>query len=101
MGEMHVVLFGEQLAAALFVAFAWLAICRRIRVLRGRPRVSYLIASLLVVAACGTLPDGLTPAGLAAGVIVLTILYLLYKRALRRRSFEAATIISYENRNVY
>lgn len=101
MGEGQFALFGEHLAAALLAAFVWLFVCRMVWVLRRRPGVSYLIASLLVVLSCSALSNGLTPAGLTACVIVLAILYVFYKRALRRRSFEASTIISYESHDIF
>jgi hypothetical protein len=101
MGEAQLTIFGEQFVAALLAAVIWLVICRAIRSLRMRPGFSYTIASALVLATCLVLPNGLAPAGIVAAVIVLAILYLFYKRALRKHSFDAATIISYENHDIF
>jgi hypothetical protein len=89
-------MFGQQFAATLLIPFVWLVVCKAIRKLRRRPRLCYVIASALVVATSVAPPNGVTPLGLLAGVIVLAILYFLYRRTLRKRSFDAATIISYE-----
>lgn len=99
MGEAQLTMFGEQFVVALLVAFGWLVICKAIRGLRRRPGFCYGIASALVLITC--LAHGLTAAGLVAGVIVLAILYFFYKRALRKHSFDAATIISYENHDIF
>jgi chromate transport protein ChrA len=100
MGEAHLSMFIEQFAAALVVAVVWLVIWKLIPRLRGRTGTSYLGAAVLAVAACLAVSGGVTPIALISAVIVLAILYMLYKRALKKRSFDAATIISYENRKI-
>jgi hypothetical protein len=101
MGEAQLTMFGEQFAVALLAPFVWLLVCKAIRLLRRRPGFCYMIASALVLGSCLVLPNGLTPAGMIAGVIALAIIYFLYKRALRKHSFDAATIISYENHDIF
>jgi hypothetical protein len=93
-------MFVEQFAAALLIALVWLVACKVIRKLRRKPGLCYSIASAVALVTCLTMPNGLTPAGMVAGVGVLAILYLLYRRALKKHSFDAATIISYEKRDV-
>jgi LPXTG-motif cell wall-anchored protein len=101
MGEAQLTQFGEQFALALLVPFVWLLVCKAIRGLRRRPGFCYMIASALVLVASLALPNGPNPIGLLAGVISLAILYFLYKRRRRKQSFDAATIISYENHNIF
>jgi hypothetical protein len=55
----------------------------------------------MVLITCLAQPKGLTPPGAIAAVIVLAILYGMYRRALRKQSFEASTIISYENHDIF
>jgi hypothetical protein len=100
MGQAHLSIFIEQFAAALVIAVVWLVICKLVPRLRRRTGSAYLAAAMLAVAACLAVSGGVTPIALVAAVAVLTILYLLYKRALKKRSFDAATIISYENRKI-
>jgi uncharacterized membrane protein len=104
MGEahlsMHLSMLIEQFAAALFAAVAWLVVCKLMPRLRRKTRVLYLSAAVLAVAACLAVSGGVTPTASIAAVIVFAILYILYKRALKRRSFDAATIISYESRKI-
>jgi hypothetical protein len=101
MGEPQLVMLAEQLAVALLAPFAWLVICKTIRGLRRRVGFSYSIASLMVLITCLAQPKGLTPPGAIAAVIVLAVLYGMYRRALRKQSFEASTIISYENHDIF
>jgi hypothetical protein len=100
MGQAQLTIFIEQFAVAVLVSIVWLVTCKAIRSLRRKPGRSYSIASALVLSTCLALPNGLAPAGLVAGIIVLAILYIFYKRALRKQSFDAATIISYENHDI-
>jgi len=90
-------LFGWQLALAILPAWAWLIVCRLIPGLRRRVGISYCIAAVLILMACLFTRSGLTPIGLAASAIAGIILGVRWRRALKQRSMEINTIISYHD----
>jgi hypothetical protein len=92
-------LLGWQFGLAILPASAWLIICRLIPVLRLRVGFSYCIAVAIVLASClitftryGSASIGLLAAG-ASGVI----LFVRWRRALKQRSLDVNTIISYHD----
>jgi hypothetical protein len=90
-------LFFWQLALAILPASAWLIICRLIPTLRRRVGMSYCIAAVLIAMTFFFTRNGLTFIGLLAVAISFVILGIRWRRALKRRSLEVNTIISYED----
>ena len=90
-------MFAWQLALAILPASAWLTCCRTIVVLRRRVGFAYGIAFVLVVSSCVLSNDGLRPIGLGAGAIALLALYASWRSAVKSRSLEVNTIISYSH----
>lgn len=90
-------MFAWQLALAILPASAWLTCCRTIVVLRRRVGFAYGIAFALVVSSCLLSHNGLSPLGLVAGAIALLILYASWRSAVKSRSMEVSTIISYSH----
>jgi hypothetical protein len=90
-------MFAWQLALAILPASAWLTCCRTIVVLRRRVGFAYGIAFALVVSSCLLSHNGLSPLGLGAGAIALLILYASWRSAVKSRSMEVSTIISYSH----
>ena len=90
-------LFAWQLALAILPASAWLTCCRTIMVLRRRVGLAYGVAFILVISSCLLSHDGLTPIGLGAGAIALLVLYANWRSAVKSRSLEVSTIISYSH----
>jgi hypothetical protein len=97
MSEMEIAMFAMQFGTALFFAVAWLIICKTIRNLRRKLGFSYGGASLIALLTCLISVEGPTLSALIASFLVIVILYWQWKRALKKQSFEANTIISYEN----
>lgn len=100
MSEMQIAMFAVQFGAALFFAVIWLIICKTIRSLRRRLGFSYGIASLIALLTCLVSVEGPTLSALIASFLVIVIIYWQWKRALKKQSFEAHTIISYENHHI-
>ena len=90
-------LFAWQLALAILPAMAWLTCCRTIMVLRRRVGFAHGVAILLVLSSCLLSHNGLTPIGLGAGAIALVLLFLRWRHAIKARSLEVSTIISYSH----
>jgi len=90
-------MFAWQLALAILPASAWLTCSRTIVVLRRRVGFAYGIAFALVVSSCLLSHNGLSPLGLGAGAIALLILYASWRSAVKSRSMEVSTIISYSH----
>lgn len=90
-------MFAWQLALAILPASAWLTCCRTIVVLRRRVGFAYGIAFALVVSSGLLSHNGLSPLGLVAGAIALLILYASWRSAVKSRSMEVSTIISYSH----
>ena len=90
-------MFAWQIALAILPASAWLMCCRTIIVLRRRVGFAYGIAFILAVSSCLMSHNGLTPIGLGAGAIALLVLYISWRKAVKSRSLEVNTIISYSH----
>lgn len=90
-------MFAWQLALAILPASAWLTCCRSVIILRRRVGMAYLVACLLVVSTCLFSNNGLRPIGLGAGAIALLLLYFSWRKAVKARSLEVSTIISYSH----
>ncbi len=90
-------LFAWQFALAILPSSAWLVVCRLIPRLRRRVGISYCIAAVLIVMSCLLTHAGLTPMGLLAGGVAGAILGVRWRRALKLRSLEVNTIISYHD----
>ncbi len=90
-------MFAWQLALAILPASAWLTCCRTIMVLRRRVSLAYGVAFVLVISSCLLSHNGLRPIGLGAGVIALLVLYASWRSAVKSRSLEVSTIISYSH----
>jgi hypothetical protein len=90
--------FTWQLALAILPASAWLIICRLIPGLRRR-RVgtSYCIAAVIVIMSCVFSRHGFSLAGLLAASFACVLLSVLWRKALKHRSMEINTIISYDD----
>jgi hypothetical protein len=86
-----------QLALAILPASAWLIVCRLIPGLRRRVGVSYCVAAGLIAMSCIFTRNGFTFIGLLAVVIASVILCVRWRQALKHRSLEVNTIISYED----
>jgi hypothetical protein len=89
--------FGWQLALAILPASAWLIICRLIPGLRRRVGISYCVAAAFVIMSCLFSRNGFSLAGLLAEGIVCALLIVRWRRALKHRSLEINTIISYDD----
>jgi len=90
-------MFAWQLALAILPASAWLAFCRAIVILRRRVGFAYGVAVILVISSCLLSNNGLGPIGLGAGAIALLVLYASWRSAIKSRSLEVSTIISYSH----
>jgi hypothetical protein len=90
-------LFAWQFALAILPSSAWLIVCRLVPALRRRVNTSYTIAILIVVLSCVFTHSGLTPIGISAGALTLIILITRWHQALKRRSMETNTIISFHH----
>jgi hypothetical protein len=66
-------------------------------VLRRRVGLAYGVALVLVVSSCLLSNNGLTPLGLGAGAIALLMLYAGWRSAVKSRSMEVSTIISFSH----
>ena len=87
--------FAWQLALAILPAAAWLTCCSAIIVLRRRVGFAHGVAAIIVLSSCPLSRNGLTPIGLAAGGIALLLLYVRWRQAVKIRSLEVNTIVSY------
>jgi len=90
-------IFVWQFALAMLPSSAWLAVCRLLPVLHRSVSTSYLAAILIVLLSCVLTRLGLTPIGLSAGALALLILITRWHHALKRRSLETSTIISFHH----
>jgi hypothetical protein len=101
MGLAQIGLFAWQFVLAILPASAWLIICHSIPGLRRRVGFAYCVAASLVLLSFYYIYNhyGLTPAGLLAASIAGIILSLRWRNALKHRSLEINTIISYDDRD--
>jgi hypothetical protein len=90
-------LFAWQFALAILPSSAWLIVCHLVPMLRRRVNTSYSIALLIVALSCVFTRAGLSPVGLLAGALALIILITRWHQALKHRSLEANTIISFHH----
>jgi hypothetical protein len=90
-------IFGWQLALAILPVSAWLIICRLISGLRRRVGMSYCIAAVILLMSCLLSRHGFSLVGLLAASIVGVILIVRWRQALKQRSLEINTIISYDD----
>ena len=90
--------FGVQLAVTLALSVGWLLFCRILRSIRVRIRVTfaYLLAAAVALLACVLYAGGPTWSGSVASLLVMTFLYVRWKRLLTMQSLEADTIIGFE-----
>lgn len=101
MGLAEAGVFAWQLAFALLPACAWLTMCKQVARLRGKVGLCYCIAAVLVLLSCLFGRYGLTLAGLPAGILAEIFLYVRWKKALKNRSLQANTIISFQSRDFF
>jgi hypothetical protein len=95
--QLEIGLFAWQFALAILPSSAWLIVCRLIPLLRRRVNTSYCIASLIIVLSCMFTRSGMSTVGLLAGALALIILVTRWHHALKHRSLEANTIISFHH----
>jgi hypothetical protein len=101
MEKAQVSLFVAQCAVALLLAAIWLALTKALPRLRRRVGFRYSIASALALLTCLVPIEGPNSPRFAAGALVVAILYIQWRRALRRYSMEADTIIRYEHPDLF
>jgi hypothetical protein len=89
--------FAWQFALAILPASAWLIVCHLIPALRRRVNTSYCIALLIAALSCVFTHYDLFSIRLPAGALVLIILVTRWHQALKHRSLEANTIISFHH----
>ena len=90
-------MFAWQLALAILPASAWLTCCRAIVILRRRVGFAYGVAVIMVISSCLLSHNGLGPIGFGAGAVALLVLYASWRSAVKVRSLEVSTIISYSH----
>lgn len=90
-------LFVWQFVLAILPSSAWFFVCHLIPSLRRRVNTSYCIALLIVALSCIFTHNGLSSVGLLAGALALIILVTRWHHALKHRSLEASTIISFHH----
>lgn len=90
-----------QFAVALLSAAIWLMICKALPGLRRRISFRYGVASALALITCLLPLDAPLPFRLAASILVVAVLYIRWKHALRKYSMEADTIIRYEHPDLF
>lgn len=95
--QLQMGLFAWQFALAILPSSAWLIVCRLIPTLRRSVNTSYCIALLIVGLSCTFTREGLSPVGLLAGALVVIILITRWHHALKHRSLEANTIVSFHH----
>lgn len=90
--------FGAQLVITLSLSVGWLIICRMLRSIRVKIRVTfaYLVAAALALLTCLLYAGGPTWTGIIASLLVMTFLYLRWKRSLTMQSLDTDTIIGFE-----
>jgi len=89
--------FCWQFALAILPASAWLIICRLISGMRRRVGISYCIAAILVFMSCLLSRSGFALTGILAAGVAGVILFIWWRRALKQRSLDINTIISYHD----
>jgi hypothetical protein len=90
--------FAVQFIVTLSLSIGWLFICRMLRNFRVKIGVTfaYLVAAAAAVLACLLPSDAPTWSGLLASLLVLSLLYLRWKRALKKQCLEGGTIVGFE-----
>lgn len=99
--QVEIGMFVAQFALALLFAAVWLMICKALPGLRRKVGFRYGIASALALLACLPPFGGPLPYRFVAGILVVALLYLRWKHALRKYSMEADTIIRYEHPDLF
>jgi uncharacterized membrane protein YciS (DUF1049 family) len=90
--------FAAQFVVTLSISVGWLIIARALRSLRLKIGVTfaYLVAAALALLACMLPSDVPTWSGLVASSLVMTLMYLRWKRSLKMQSLETGTIVGFE-----
>jgi uncharacterized membrane protein YciS (DUF1049 family) len=90
--------FAAQFVVTLSLSIGWLIICRMLRSVRVRIRVTlaYLVAAAVALLACLLFSGGPTLSGFVASLLVMALLYLRGKRSLTKQSLDADTIIDFD-----
>lgn len=90
--------FGIQLAVTLLLSVGWLVFCRMLRSIRVKIGVtlSYLIAAAIALLGFLLATSGPTLYGFIASLVVIAILYVRWKRSLKKQCLDAGTIIGFE-----
>jgi hypothetical protein len=90
--------FAAQFIAALSLSIGWLIICRILRSVRIRIRITlaYLIAAGFALLGPALTASGPALSGFAASMLVLALLYSRWKLSLKKQSLNAGTIVGFE-----
>jgi hypothetical protein len=90
--------FAVQFVVTLSISMGWLVVSRVLRSLRVKIGVTfaYLVAAALALLACTLPSDAPTWSGLIASSLVMTLLYLRWKRSLKKQSLDTGTIVGFE-----
>jgi hypothetical protein len=95
--------FAWQFATTLLLCVGWLILRRVLPGLRMRIGVSfsYCIAAALALIAFLLRDGGPTLYGFAASLLVIAVLYINWRRSLKRHSMDANTIIGYDSNIIF
>ena len=93
-----ILVFAIQLVVPLSLSIGWLILCRVLRGVRIRIRVTlaYLIASGLALLGPLLFPGDPAWSGYVASLLVIALLYSLWKHSLKKQSLDTGTIVGFE-----
>src|SRR4051794_13307732 len=99
MSAVEIGTFAWQFATTLVLCVGWLIIRGALPGLRMRIGVSYsyCIAAALALIAFLVRAGGPTLYGFAASLLVVAVLYISWRRSLKKHSMDANTIIGYDS----
>ena len=90
--------FATQFIVTLSLSIGWLIICRVLRSVRIRIRVTlaYLVAAGLALLGPLLFSSGPALSGYVASLLVMVLLYSLWKHSLKKQSLDTGTIVGFE-----
>jgi hypothetical protein len=95
--------FAWQFATTLLLCVGWLILRKALPGLRMRIGVSfsYCIAAALALIAFLARDGGPTLYGFGASLLVIAVLYIRWRRSLKKHSMDANTIIGYDSNVIF